>query len=128
MKVCEKIKALRKEQGWSQEEMATKLGMSPNGYGHIERGETNPDLPRLEQIAELFGIDLAELFNSSDKSIINNSQNTHSHFNIGISICENTQLKAEVDKLQALTQQQAEEIIYLRGLVDAFLKKDNPQQ
>ena len=122
MKVHEKIKCLRQAQGWSQEEIAIKLGMSANGYGLIERGKTNVDLLRLEQIAELFGIDLAELCDLSEKNVINNSQDNHSHFNIGISVYENSQLKAELEKQQRLNEQQAQEIIYLRGLVDSLLK------
>jgi transcriptional regulator with XRE-family HTH domain len=61
MAVSEKIKFIRQLKGWNQEDMAEKLEMSVNGYGAIERGETNVNLSRLEQIACIFGIELAEL-------------------------------------------------------------------
>ncbi|MFI3221647.1 MAG: helix-turn-helix transcriptional regulator [Methylococcaceae bacterium] len=131
MKVHEKIKSLRQAQGWSQEEIAIKLGMSANGYGLIERGKTNVDLLRLEQIAELFGINLAELCDLSEKNVINlitNTQNSQTHCSIGFSTSENSQLKAELEKQQLLNEQQAQEIIYLRGLVDSLLKKNLIQE
>lgn len=48
MSVHEKIRLVRQLKGWSQEDVANKLGMSPNGYGSIERGETDVNLSRLE--------------------------------------------------------------------------------
>ncbi|MFI3221996.1 MAG: helix-turn-helix transcriptional regulator, partial [Methylococcaceae bacterium] len=65
----EKIKFIRQLKGWSQEDMAEKLAMSINGYGSIERGETNVNLSRLEQIAQLFGMELSELVALNEKSV-----------------------------------------------------------
>lgn len=62
MCVHEKIRLLRRTQGWSQEEMAHKLEMSTNGYGSIERGDTDVSLSRLQQIASLFNVNVSELF------------------------------------------------------------------
>jgi len=69
MAVHEKIKFIRQLKGWSQEDMAQKLEMSVNGYGSIERGETNVNLSRLEQIAQLFGIELSELVALNEKNV-----------------------------------------------------------
>ncbi|MCK5877926.1 MAG: helix-turn-helix transcriptional regulator [Candidatus Marithrix sp.] len=41
-----------------QEEIANKLGMSVNGYAKIEHGETDLQLSRLNQIAEVFEVNL----------------------------------------------------------------------
>ena len=62
MKFTEKIKLLRKEREWSQETMATKLNISLNSYGAIERGDTNLNLSRINEIAEIFDITLESLF------------------------------------------------------------------
>ena len=62
MKVCEKIKRLRQDKGWSQEETANKLNMSTNAYGCIERGDTDVSLSRLEDISAVFEIDIADFF------------------------------------------------------------------
>jgi transcriptional regulator with XRE-family HTH domain len=67
MKVNEKIRFFRKLNGWSQEEVAIKLNMSPNGYGNIERGDTDMPLSRLSQIAQLFGVEEADFFTATEK-------------------------------------------------------------
>jgi transcriptional regulator with XRE-family HTH domain len=62
MKFTEKIKLLRKEREWSQETLAHKLNISLNSYGAIERGDTNLNLSRINEIAEIFDITLESLF------------------------------------------------------------------
>ena len=69
MNVNEKIRMLRELNHWSQEEMAERLGMSHNGYAKIERGETKLYLEKLNQIAQVFNIDLSELVANHEKSI-----------------------------------------------------------
>ncbi len=67
MQLHEKIKNIRKLKNWSQEEIADKLGITASGYGSIERGDTDVNISRLKDIAELFGMDLSELFDSQEK-------------------------------------------------------------
>jgi transcriptional regulator with XRE-family HTH domain len=77
--INEKIRFLRQQRGWSQEEIATMLGMSSNGYGCIERGDTDVNLSRIKQIAATFGVDVVELFNgfnSGGHSITISNQGT----------------------------------------------------
>ena len=61
MKINEKIRQLREQHQLSQENMADKLGMSVTGYAKIERGEVRSNLLRLEQISEVFDMDICEL-------------------------------------------------------------------
>lgn len=49
--------------------MAEKLNMSLNGYAKIKRGETKLYLDKLEQIAQVFDIDVVELMQSDGKNI-----------------------------------------------------------
>ncbi len=78
MPIHEKIRLVRKAKGLTLEEVAHQLGMSTNGYGDIERGETDVNLSRLEQISQLLDIELSELFDSKDKNVFNilGTQNT----------------------------------------------------
>jgi len=82
MKTNEKIRLLRNEHEWSQKEMAEKLQMSVNGYSKIERGESNLNMERLQQIAETLGVSLNELLPTNDGNIVFmiNSDNYHSSF------------------------------------------------
>ena len=69
MSVNEKIRKVRESKAWSQEQMAEKLNMSLNGYAKIERGETKLYIDKLEQIAQVFDIDVVELMQSDGKNI-----------------------------------------------------------
>ena len=69
MSVNEKIRKFREAKDWSQEQMAEKLNMSLNGYAKIERGESKIYLDKLEQIAQVFDIDIVELMQSDGKNI-----------------------------------------------------------
>ena len=75
MKINEKIRQLREQHKLSQENMADKLGMSVTGYAKIERGEVRSNLPRLEQISEVFDMDICELlsYGETEKVYFNNS-------------------------------------------------------
>ena len=75
MKINEKIRQLREQHQLSQENMADKLGMSVTGYAKIERGEVRSNLSRLEQISEVFDMDICELlsYGESEKVYFNNS-------------------------------------------------------
>ena len=83
MSVNEKIRLVREAKGLTQEEVAEKLDMSKNGYGDIERGNSDVKLSKLKQIAELFEMELSELVDLSDKGTINinfpNQQNKTNH-------------------------------------------------
>jgi transcriptional regulator with XRE-family HTH domain len=50
------VKNLRHEKGFSQEAMAYEIGMSPSGYGKIERGETDLTISKIDKIAACFGL------------------------------------------------------------------------
>lgn len=56
MILAEKITEERKKNGWSQEEMADKLGVSRQAVSKWESAQSIPDLQRVIQMAELFGV------------------------------------------------------------------------
>jgi transcriptional regulator with XRE-family HTH domain len=45
-----KIKLIRSLKSWTQEEVANKLGITTHSYAKIERGETDVNFSRLQQI------------------------------------------------------------------------------
>lgn len=52
----EKLLALRKQNNFSQEELAEKLGVSRQAISRWESGETMPDSPNLLQISKIFSV------------------------------------------------------------------------
>ncbi len=69
MKVHEKIRAIRQSKNWSQDVMAEKLGMTSSGYAKIEQGRTDNHFSKLEQIAEIFDMDVVELLAFGEKNV-----------------------------------------------------------
>jgi len=59
-----KIKKLRKSKGWTQEFLSEKVGINAKSVLRIESGQTFPTVQNLEKIAEIFGIEISELFNN----------------------------------------------------------------
>ena len=70
METHEKIRLIRELNKWSQEEMAEKLAMSAGGYAKIERGETQLNIPRLEQLAAIFKVDMWDLLKSGNSGMV----------------------------------------------------------
>lgn len=56
MILADKIIELRKKNGWSQEEFAEKLNVSRQAVSKWEGAQSMPDLTRILQMAELFGV------------------------------------------------------------------------
>ncbi|MCA9124839.1 MAG: helix-turn-helix transcriptional regulator [Planctomycetaceae bacterium] len=57
----ERVRELRKECGWSQEELALECGLDRTYMGGIERGERNVALRNIGKIAEALGLTVADL-------------------------------------------------------------------
>jgi transcriptional regulator with XRE-family HTH domain len=69
--IYKKIKAMRILKEWSQEEAASRLGIAVSSYAKIERGETDINLSRLAQIAEMMGVDLSQLLELNGHNVLN---------------------------------------------------------
>ena len=60
--VGSRIRELRKEAGYSQEEFASEAGLDRAYYGGIERGERNVAALNLITIAITLGVEVGQLF------------------------------------------------------------------
>lgn len=57
-----RIKEIRKRKNFTQEELAWKVGVSPNFIGLIERGEKRPSIETLFKIIDALGISISTFF------------------------------------------------------------------
>lgn len=69
MNLNEKIMKLRKEKGWSQEELAYKLDISRQAVSKWESGTSQPEIEKVVHMAQIFGITTDELLMTSKDSI-----------------------------------------------------------
>ena len=61
-----KIRLLRHQRSWSQEDVAKQLDISIPAFSKIETGITDVNLSRLEQISSLFGLTVVQLLTFTD--------------------------------------------------------------
>lgn len=56
------IKSLRRERGWSQSELAARVGVSRNSIISIENGRFDPSLPLAFELAAAFELRIEDIF------------------------------------------------------------------
>lgn len=61
IEIADRLVALRREHGYSQEELAARLGVSRQAVSKWERAESSPDTDNLITLARLYGTSLDEL-------------------------------------------------------------------
>lgn len=60
--VGERVKKARKNKGYTQEELAEKIGLSTGYIGFIEQGQRLPSIKTADKLARILGIKLSDLF------------------------------------------------------------------
>lgn len=61
VEIAQRLAAMRREKGYSQEALASKLGLSRQAVSKWERAESQPDTGNLIALADLYGVTLDEL-------------------------------------------------------------------
>lgn len=57
-----RLKVLRAERGWSQQDLADALGVSRQSVNAIETGRYDPSLPLAFRIADVFAMPIEAIF------------------------------------------------------------------
>jgi putative transcriptional regulator len=60
--VNNRLKVLRAERNWSQQDLADRLGVSRQSVNAIEKGRYDPSLPLAFSIADLFELPIEAIF------------------------------------------------------------------
>jgi transcriptional regulator with XRE-family HTH domain len=68
MMIHEKIKKLRQQKGWSQTQLANKMGVRSQHISRYERGNSNPSAETLSKFAEIFGVSVDYLLSEDEKN------------------------------------------------------------
>ena len=67
-KIGEFLKTLRKDKNLTQEELADKMNVSRRTVSRWETGSNLPDLSILVELADLYDVDMREIFNGERKN------------------------------------------------------------
>ncbi|MHB8928860.1 MAG: helix-turn-helix domain-containing protein [Bacillota bacterium] len=57
----EKVRIIREARGWSQQDLAAKIGMSPGYIAQVETGRTEPSFQALQKLVQVLGMEAAKL-------------------------------------------------------------------
>ena len=57
-----RLKVLRAERDWSQQDLAQRLGVSRQSVNAIETGKYDPSLPLAFRIADVFALPIEQIF------------------------------------------------------------------
>lgn len=66
IEIADRLIKLRKEKGYSQESLASKLGISRQSVSKWERAESSPDTDNLICLAKLYGVSLDNLLDTEE--------------------------------------------------------------
>jgi transcriptional regulator with XRE-family HTH domain len=136
MEVRDKIRLLRSSRKWSREYLAEQLGMSSNGYGALERGDSEFTLDKLEKLSELFEMSLNDLVDVAEKGIFTFSNHDgrnqgNAQFQINhVYSSEYLEIKHELEKQILINEMQHksiaekdEQIVSLRKIIQLLEQK-----
>jgi putative transcriptional regulator len=62
-----RLRVLRAQRNWSQQDLAERLAVSRQSVNAIETGKYDPSLPLAFRVAELFGLTIEEVFVSPSR-------------------------------------------------------------
>jgi transcriptional regulator with XRE-family HTH domain len=63
LQIGDRVRSLRKEKGWSQEDLANKTDIDLSYIGYIENGKHNITIKKLLQLSIAFNVSITDLIN-----------------------------------------------------------------
>jgi transcriptional regulator with XRE-family HTH domain len=75
----QRIRELRKNQGYSQEAFADKCGVHRTFMGTIERGESNLSFQNIHKVAATLGVTLSDLFLNLERKALERPGRTNAN-------------------------------------------------
>ncbi len=76
IEIANRLINLRKKNGYSQEDLADKLGISRQAISKWERAESSPDTDNLIALSRLYQVSLDELLQTDEIKITDNASNS----------------------------------------------------
>ena len=90
MTMGEKILAMRKARGWSQEELADRIGVTRQAVSRWESGAAKPDADKIIAVCDLFGVSADYLLRDAASAPVQGVQETKKDSELGRTLREMT--------------------------------------
>ncbi len=127
------LRALRKFRGLKQKAMADRLKLSDHAYANIETGKTDIQLSRLEEIAQILGVEVVDLFKSDQDSLLRSAVSSshiasHNHAANYVhqinSLCTTLpSLEQELATIRGVLEEKNKENAYLKEMIKWMKQK-----
>jgi transcriptional regulator with XRE-family HTH domain len=108
-----KLKQLRELKNYTQEYVATQLGLTTRAYSKIESGETQLTINRLNEIATILGVDPIEALGFDHQNIFNNYGTQEGN----IAVSQVLMPEKLIEQYEKRIEQLESEVLFLRALV-----------
>jgi len=115
----EKIRLIREMRGFSQENVAAKLGIAQNAYSRIETNQTKLEAGMLAKIAEVLGVSPMDIL-SSQPAIINFQSNKGTQQSFGY---VETVIAGQKELYEKMLESKDKEIERLNKLLEKLVVK-----
>jgi transcriptional regulator with XRE-family HTH domain len=116
--IGEKIRKIRTIKGFSQDYVSNILNISQAAYSDIENNKSKVNFERIQEIANIFELDISDLISFDENQVFNNTfnENSSGYFNVKKVITETFDKEREsyIDQIKSLK----EEVLYLRKKLD----------
>lgn len=110
-----RIRIIREQKGFSQDNLASALGITQPSYARLEKDDKRISVTRLIQIASFLKTTVSELIDEKASKVVNQQHsNSPQAF-----VDSNPNFYADKDHIQSLK----DEILHLKELVDKFITK-----
>ncbi|TAE76042.1 MAG: XRE family transcriptional regulator [Bacteroidetes bacterium] len=118
-KIGEKIKKFREMRNFTQDYIAKKLEMTPQGYGKIERNEVEITIQKLTIVAEILNTTIQDILGFEDKFVFNNQE----HYQNNVINNDTTNFQELKLVYEKMIKSQEKEITYLRSVLERTLAR-----
>lgn len=115
----EKIRLIREMRGFSQENVAAKVGIAQNAYSRIETNQSKLEAGMLNKIAEVLGVSPMDIL-SSQPAIINFQSNKGTQQSFGY--VENV-IAGQKELFEKMLENKDQEIARLNKIIEKLLPK-----
>lgn len=98
-----RLKELRKENNFTQEDIAQKIGITKSAYGYYEQEKTLPDAYTLKKLAEIFDVSTDYLLGKTSSRHINDTAANPAKHGVKIPVLGNAEAGIPIEAIEDIS-------------------------